>query len=535
VNKYQTIGDIAVGRKNNYDFIRFIAASLVIYQHSFPLGAGSPNKDFITWITNGTWDVGAFGVAIFFVISGYLITQSYDNSKSFFKFVKARLLRIYPGLILSVLLCTFVLGPLVTTLSLKDYFYNTETYHYLGALHIYYMPWNLPGVFEHNAYKDSVNGSLWTIPFEMLCYGIVALLGFIGLQRYKLAMLAVFILNMLLNLFYPMVVPANGLQIFGLQVEQLSELFTYFSAGMVLYTFRHNIPMSKQFAMLSIIVLYLSTSLGIMKELFPIFGAYLVIYFSYAPIWKISSFSKYGDFSYGMYIFAFPVQQIITYLHGGKMSPVLNMLESFIVTLFIAMLSWHLVEKRALSLKNVQMISALLPNNGLFKNIYHRYLTSLDLILRSINWIKFLVLFLIIVVAYGIYNEKPTSVTFPYHKKGSIFKEGWLPQSPNEKYRWINKTATVELRIPSSSHLLRIAGFIPDNFTEVNQMNIYVNNQPSFNQKVKAGQGIDISIPIDSSFSDYNIKIEFNAAHKPPEGATDQRILSALISNIEFK
>jgi peptidoglycan/LPS O-acetylase OafA/YrhL len=535
LNAYHTIGEVAVGRKNNYDVIRFAAAVLVIYQHSYPLGAGSANRDFITWLTNGTWDAGAFGVAIFFVISGFLITQSYERSQNLLLFVKARLLRIYPGLLASILLCAFVLGPLVTTLSVKDYFANPETYQYVKSLFLFHMQWNLPGVFEHNAYKGVVNGSLWTISFEVLCYGIVAVIGIIGLLRYRVLILAIFIFNLLLHLFYPELSPARGLQIFGLQVQQLTDLFTYFSAGMVLYSFRNSIPMNKYFAMLSIIVLYFSANLGIMKDTFIIFGSYLIIYFAYLPIWRLSEFSKYGDFSYGMYIFAFPVQQTITYLNGGKMSATINIIYAFFITLILAICSWHLIEKKALKLKNVTLLTEWVPLGAAvkWKGYYSKYLNLLDSGLRSLNWSKFVVLFLIISIAYGFYNQKPSSITFPYHKNGSIFKGNWLPQSPNEAYRWINKSASIELKKPSTAHELRIEGFVPESFKEISLISIVINDQV-VTKEIHPGQAIDVAIPITTAFKTYTIKIEFNNAHIPSNDSEDKRVLSALISKIEF-
>ena len=109
MNRY--IGQVCEGRNNNFDFIRFIAASMVIYSHAFPLSRGN-DGELLKDITNGQWSFGSLAVAVFFVISGFLISQSYDRKNQPLNFIKARILRIFPGLIVVILLSALVLGPL---------------------------------------------------------------------------------------------------------------------------------------------------------------------------------------------------------------------------------------------------------------------------------------------------------------------------------------------------------------------------------------------------------------------------------------
>lgn len=143
--------DCCNDRKNNLDFIRFVAAALVIYSHAFLVSCVG-RHDPLAEATNGAWYIGILCVACFFVISGFLIAQSYDRSNNPAKFIKARLLRILPGFVLVIVLSTFVLCPIITTLPLGEYFVHSQTWQYLKSVFMYPLYWDLPGVFENNIY-----------------------------------------------------------------------------------------------------------------------------------------------------------------------------------------------------------------------------------------------------------------------------------------------------------------------------------------------------------------------------------------------
>ncbi|MHA0856174.1 acyltransferase family protein [Paenibacillus sp. CMAA1364] len=166
------------GRSNNLDFIRLIAAISVILSHSYPL-TGQQTEIF-SLISGGQWTLGGISVAIFFVISGFLVSRSFENS-SITQFIKNRLLRIFPGLVVVTLLSVIVLGPLLTTIPLSEYFKNHSTLSYINNAFLMDVQFSLPGVFEQNLYPNAVNGSIWTIPYEVLCYIGIAIVGYYGL------------------------------------------------------------------------------------------------------------------------------------------------------------------------------------------------------------------------------------------------------------------------------------------------------------------------------------------------------------------
>ncbi|MBS4213120.1 acyltransferase family protein [Neobacillus rhizophilus] len=351
--KGKSIDQYITTRKNNLDFIRFIAAALVLFSHSYPLTLGNNGSEPFAILTKGQMTFGEFAVSIFFVISGFLITQSFERSKSPISYFKARFLRIFPGLIFVVFLSIFLLGPIFTDLSLKDYFTARDTYEYLSTISLYWIQYDLPGVFQTNVWPTAINGSLWTLWYEFFFYIVVAVLGVTRLLN-KRIVLFVFILN-------------AGLHFFN-KDDLYYDLFRYFSSGMLFYLFRKQIKLNGTIAILSFIILLLAPSFGYFESAFSIFGAYLIFYLGYEAKLGMHNFSKYGDFSYGIYIYAFPIQQIMVHLFNNKLSPLEDFFLSLPFTLIFAFISWHLIEKNALKLKNFSLNT---EKKSLIKIRYH--------------------------------------------------------------------------------------------------------------------------------------------------------------------
>ncbi|MEC1524807.1 acyltransferase [Neobacillus niacini] len=343
MNQTNTIANYSNGKNNNFDIIRFIAASLVVFSHSFPLSLASGNKfEPLYFLSDGQSALGRVAVFVFFVTSGFLITQSYDRSKNLAKFLRARILRIFPALIVVVILTTFVLGPLLTTLTIREYFTNQQTYSYLPTMFLL-IKYHLPGVFEDNIYGGAINGSLWTLKFEFFFYLVVATLGYFKLLKKEIIFL-IFLSTLILS-FTNITLG-----------EKYIEMFLYFSAGMVLYLYRDFVKLDMRIVNIFLFILFISIFLGGFEKAFGIFGSYLIMILAFSQKFKFPNFSKHGDFSYGIYIYAFPIQQLITYSFGHTMNPILNFLIAFPITLVFAVLSWRLIEKRALNFKNYSFI-----------------------------------------------------------------------------------------------------------------------------------------------------------------------------------
>ena len=172
LSKYTT------SRDNNFNLIRFVAAVLVLYSHSYPLSRGPESVDHLASFIGMTW--GTIAVDVFFVTSGFLITYSFFSRKNIIAFIWARILRIYPALIVAVIFCVFVVGLFFTTNTVSEYLFDPQTLKFFRRNITLFsgVKYELPGVFANNPYLHAVNGSLWTLPYEIKMYtylGIMAL------------------------------------------------------------------------------------------------------------------------------------------------------------------------------------------------------------------------------------------------------------------------------------------------------------------------------------------------------------------------
>lgn len=336
-----SIGSSMRDRNNNLDFIRLVAGILVVFSHSFPLSIGyidGLDSDPLRIIT-GRFSFGKLAVIIFFIISGFLITLSFDRSKDPVYFMKCRILRIMPGLIFVTMLTVLILGPLVSAKDFLDYYGSKSTWLYWKNITLTGVVYELPGVFQENAFPKTVNGSLWTLMFELRFYLLVFILGVTKLLNKKIILL-LFVLAILMY-------------IMGYSKRNF-EMFSYFSSGMLCYFFRDHIKLHKYFAIPSSLVLMICLFFY-QSYLFPflvISFAYVVMYLAYNSRIKLNIVHKLGDLSYGIYIFSFPIQQTVTHLHGGRMTWWGNFIISLPFILVMAEISWHLIEKNAMKLKN---------------------------------------------------------------------------------------------------------------------------------------------------------------------------------------
>ncbi|WP_338870440.1 acyltransferase [Myxococcus stipitatus] len=335
-----TLRECIEGRSNNLDFLRFAAASGVIISHAFPLGEGpKEGTEPLTVFTHGQVSLGIVCVAVFLVISGVLISRSWERGQDARGFLQARTLRIFPGLAVSLVLTAFGLGAAFTTLPLREYFAASETYTFiLRNLTLVEPQWALPGVFQSNVYASAVNGSLWTLKYEVGFYLVVLGLGLAKLLKKEWALAG-----------WCLTAGVSFLHIGRLGFWP--ELGLYFGGGMVLYLWRDRVRMSPWLALACVAVLAATAMAGTgLKVAMGSCGAYMVLYLAFIPS-RLAHFGRHGDFSYGVYIYAFPVQQAVTALVGGPMPWWQNALLSFPPTLLLGFLSWRFVERWALRVK----------------------------------------------------------------------------------------------------------------------------------------------------------------------------------------
>lgn len=330
------------GKENNFDFIRFIAALLVIVNHSYFLLPVV--EDPLLTFTFDRYNIGKIAVAIFFIISGILITQSFQRAKSLFNYFTSRALRIYPALIFVIFITVFILGPLLTTYSLQEYFAHTQTHKYLlFNMTMVKAEYFLPGVFESNYREGFVNGSLWTLPNELACYVAVAIIGMFRSRKVRAGMV---LLVLFLGVFH-----------YKFLNEQKAAFFLhglYFASGALAYSLRNKIVLDKYAALIAFVVLVINILFNkfLLASVFisAFTMTYVILYLAFTKTGWFKNFTKHGDFSYGLYIWGWPVQQVVS-----MKVPNLTVFSFFLITtgitLVLAFISWHFIEKKALVLK----------------------------------------------------------------------------------------------------------------------------------------------------------------------------------------
>ena len=342
------LGQLARERDNNLDALRLLGAILVIFAHEFAI-VGLPGK--MPPFYKGHY--GTIGVDIFFIISGFLITQSYIRSRNPARFAWSRFLRIFPALVLVTCTLVFIVGPLLTTLATGEYFIHPWTLSYLvGALSLYGVTRYtvLPGVFMDNPLVQ-VNGALWTLQHEWTFYFVILLLGVTSLLARKGLITALFVTSLVLT-YFNIGFTDN---VHWALVKYLPVFFMYFSFGSLAYLYRDSIPMTTgAFLFVLTMIAIGSFNGGFTDPIFVFLLGYLVLFVGFSQKIRLSRLTKYGDFSYGLYIWGYPVQQTVFHFFGKETSVWLQMGISLSVALILAVLSWHLIEKRFLRFKGVR-------------------------------------------------------------------------------------------------------------------------------------------------------------------------------------
>ncbi|BDM62763.1 acyltransferase [Shewanella sp. NFH-SH190041] len=345
----QYLNELSRDKNNNFNLIRFTLALMVLFSHSFILidSKFSALQNF----NNLGKSFGDIAVDIFFIISGFLITKSYVNRRSLSAYLKARALRIYPAVIVMTIFC-IILGVLNTSYTLKQFFTDSDIYQFWvnNSILLFGIKHELPGLFYNNPFPNEVNGSLWTLRYELKMYIFIAIacssLAYLAqkfnyinskfvILLFTIGMLCIYIANhnfSFLNSHYP-------------------RLLYMFFCGATYYLFADKISINKKTFIIFTVALILSSITNILAfEIYCITIPYIIFFLAYIPKGFILNYNKLGDYSYGFYIYAFPIQQTIVHLYP-TISIEGMILWSFSLTLVMAILSWHFIEAPFLAKK----------------------------------------------------------------------------------------------------------------------------------------------------------------------------------------
>ena len=362
MRKLTTIGsklDETKGIGQGFDFLRIFLAVSVLATHSFLIAQGNIHQFESKPYTLLYWVI----LPLFFALSGFLITGSAMRLK-LKDFLINRGIRIVPALAVDICIAALIIGPIFTTFPLRQYFTSYEFYAYFANITgiIHYI---LPGVFEQNPFPATVNGSLWTVPFEIGCYVIMSLFIITGVLKSKgKALSATIVTTAYIVVSYS---PSfHVLDHLGTRLHTLMDhffadrgnfLYSYFMVGSMFYLFRYKIPFHP-----GVLVLCLATFLLFAYGWFDFlpdltrklsmmpFVIYILVYVGMVKIPPLPIY-RHGDYSYGVYLYGYPIQQVIVMLFPSVTSPYLHFAISLPLVMLVAMFSWHCIEKPILRVR----------------------------------------------------------------------------------------------------------------------------------------------------------------------------------------
>ncbi|WP_042723074.1 acyltransferase [Flavobacterium sp. B17] len=320
--------------KNNFDFLRVLLAFIVFLGHLGTLSA----SDELKILQYSPIEIAVFG---FFVISGFLIARSYERSSSLKSYLNKRIRRIVPAYLLVIFLCAILLS-LVSTYSFTEYFSNPQVYKYLfwNSLFLNFKaPW-LPGVFGNQA----VNGALWTLKIEMsyyFCLPLVFLLFGKNNKYRNISLVILYFLSLIYLNYFESVDKISA-------AKQLPGTLSYFIPGMLIYfNFDQFIKHKNTLFIIAVTTVWIDLICNI--TLFsPVMIGIIVLYIAYS-FKSLNNFGKYGDFTYGIYIFHFPIIRVFTTLGLFRdYNPYLMAFICMIIVVSVGICSWHFYEKKFL-------------------------------------------------------------------------------------------------------------------------------------------------------------------------------------------
>ena len=329
-----------MNNKNCFDFLRFFFAANILLAHLCEL---SQNKslEFLSNFSNSS-----IAVKGFFIISGFLVTKSYTNTPSLKEYFIKRAKRILPAYIIVLLFSAIILS-FFSSFSFSVYFSDINVYQYLGwnSIFLNFICPCLPGLFENNL-MCTVNGALWTLKVEEGFYIVLPFI-FYAINKTKKPFLILGGLYVL-SLLYWFVMDFYLNQ--SLLAKQLPGYLAYFATGIFLFlNFDFVLENKKSLFTLAVLLLIFSNFSDFQIDVFypAAFGLTLIIVAYNLPF--LNNFGKYGDFTYGLYIYHFPIIQL--FRHNDlfeKYNSILMAFSVILISLFFAVFSWFFVEKRFL-------------------------------------------------------------------------------------------------------------------------------------------------------------------------------------------
>ena len=320
---------------NNFDFLRVVFALTVAFAHLIELSDLEILKPLKIYFNT------RLAIDGFFIVSGFLIAKSYENSKTIKEYIIRRAKRIIPAYAVVILLSALLFS-VISTNSFYDYFSNIQFWKYLTANLSFqnYLEPCLPGVFESNKFC-AVNGALWTIKLEEAFYLSVPIFyWFVRVKKFNFYVLII-IVYILSVTYYMYFLSIDNYRI----AKQLPGALAFFATGIVCYKNFSLLHKWKDYIIIPCLILFVLEHYILKTQILkPIAFGFMVFYIAYSFRF-LNNFGKYGDFTYGIYIYHFPVIQLFVFLGlFNKYHPLIICTSVLMLTLLLAILSWYLIE-----------------------------------------------------------------------------------------------------------------------------------------------------------------------------------------------
>ena len=336
--------------KNNFTLIRLIAALIVVKQHSFSSTAANSPTDFMS-----LFHISALGLPSFFFISGMCVSQSLERSSSWKSFLWKRFLRLYPAACLSIFFCAFILGPIVTTWKMKDYFSSHLLYQFLSTCFLIQVKYQLPGVFDNSLMgHSSVNSSLWTICLELKLYLGLLIFWLLKIPGKKYFLFLMIVTFLIAGQVYPDKTDFFIYKLIGRHVNIFGQFtcILVFLTGILVNIYKQKIVIKNYWLIIILILFIAIVKFSSLRLLVFILIPAVNLFVATKGLHFLKKITPKSDLSYGIYVFAFPFQQVVAnYLH--PQNTWLFFFLTLLIVLPFAFFSWFMVEKKALSLKKI--------------------------------------------------------------------------------------------------------------------------------------------------------------------------------------
>jgi peptidoglycan/LPS O-acetylase OafA/YrhL len=354
-------------KNNAFGLLRLALAVSVVFSHSLALGRFG--RDQLEILTQGQYHIGLLSVAMFFVVSGFLVCRSASPSSSVPRFLWHRFLRIFPGYWVCLIICACLFAPIMSYVesgsltrifsapsnSPQSFMINNAAVLHLNGLSIegvmIFRPNSIGGLLRHNPVPGVLNGSLWTLPFELGCYLAVAAMALVGVLRRARCLVLILFAGLWFLHAFDCLNPEGFSRCFpAIGVKQLVMLCLYFCGGCVCFLYREKIPASRWLFVGALLLLGIGLAAGMFGLVAPIAMTYAFLWLAFSL--PFARFDARGDFSYGTYIYAFPIQQGFALLGLPESGFAVYFVCSLLMTLLVAIFSYRLVEAPCLRLKH---------------------------------------------------------------------------------------------------------------------------------------------------------------------------------------